>query len=235
MTKIVAPKETLFSKRLRKLREDKNLSQTALANNISGISRASISTYELGEKQPGIETLNKLADYFECSTDYLLGRTDAQSTNLEIKDLVEKTGLSEKAIDILYNRRHEIIGEAQRKILSYLIEYEAPPKEIFEWPNGIVGDIGDLIIRYDTNHVHIPILDALTKCIVFALNDKERKSLNPSNPDEFMMGYNLLHELSTHMPDYKLLMDTSAFKNLEYLVKQAREIIKNDIRATQDK
>ena len=33
-------------------------------------------SYELGEKEPGLGSINKLADYFEVSTDYLLGRTD---------------------------------------------------------------------------------------------------------------------------------------------------------------
>lgn len=35
-----------------------------------------ISRYETGEREPGIEELIKIADFFNISVDYLLGRTD---------------------------------------------------------------------------------------------------------------------------------------------------------------
>lgn len=63
----------LFPKRLQALREKRNLSRRTLAE-LCGLSKNMISLYERGEKAPSIEALVSLADYFEVSTDYLLGR-----------------------------------------------------------------------------------------------------------------------------------------------------------------
>lgn len=61
--------------RLITLREDRKLSQTEVARAI-GMSRSGFSMYELGEREPDMDTVRKLADYFNVTTDYLLGRTD---------------------------------------------------------------------------------------------------------------------------------------------------------------
>lgn len=60
---------------LRKLRESKNLTQTRLSIDIE-VSQEIISHYEIGGSKPNIDNLIKIADYFNCSTDYLLNRTD---------------------------------------------------------------------------------------------------------------------------------------------------------------
>lgn len=64
-----------FSERLYKLRKKNNLSQDYLANKI-GVSRSTISNYELNKRLPSVEILNIIADYFQVSTDYLLGRSN---------------------------------------------------------------------------------------------------------------------------------------------------------------
>lgn len=58
-----------------KLRKRRNLTQEGLAERV-GISRASLSHYEKDRREPDYETLRKLADFFEVTTDYLLGRSD---------------------------------------------------------------------------------------------------------------------------------------------------------------
>lgn len=45
--------------------------------------------YERDERRPDFELLNKFADYFEVSTDYLLGRTDMSEISKEEKDEAE--------------------------------------------------------------------------------------------------------------------------------------------------
>jgi SOS-response transcriptional repressors (RecA-mediated autopeptidases) len=64
--------------RLKKLRDDKNLTQTELGKAFS-ISDATINRYEKNQRQPDTDTLNKLADYFNVTVDYLLGRSDFKS------------------------------------------------------------------------------------------------------------------------------------------------------------
>jgi len=64
-----------FSARLRELRASKGVTQKQAAKGME-LSERLYQSYELGEKEPGLGSINKLADYFEVSTDYLLGRTD---------------------------------------------------------------------------------------------------------------------------------------------------------------
>ena len=62
-------------KRIRELREDRDLPQRAVAQML-GMSQTGYSKYETGENDIPTQVLIKLADFYETSTDYLLGRTD---------------------------------------------------------------------------------------------------------------------------------------------------------------
>ncbi len=62
-----------FPKRLRKLREKRRMNRKALGE-LCGLSKNIIGQYERGEREPTIRSLEKIADFFEVSTDYLLGR-----------------------------------------------------------------------------------------------------------------------------------------------------------------
>ena len=64
-----------FGEMLRKLRKSRELSQQDLARNI-GISKSSINMYERNDREPGFETLEKIADYFNADMDYLLGKSE---------------------------------------------------------------------------------------------------------------------------------------------------------------
>ncbi len=62
-------------KRIRDLREDKDLTQTQVAQFL-GMSQTGYSKYETGENDIPTAILLKLADFYQTTTDYLLGRTD---------------------------------------------------------------------------------------------------------------------------------------------------------------
>ena len=64
-----------FSNTSKTLRKEKGLSQVQLAEALN-ISKACISMIEIGKNDPTANTLLKYADFFQCSTDYLLGRED---------------------------------------------------------------------------------------------------------------------------------------------------------------
>ncbi|MCL2556497.1 MAG: helix-turn-helix transcriptional regulator [Firmicutes bacterium] len=61
--------------RIKELREEKELTQMQLAKEL-GFSRNTISQYERGEREPDFQTLKKLCDFFEVTSDYLLGFED---------------------------------------------------------------------------------------------------------------------------------------------------------------
>ena len=68
--------------RLREIRKNKKITMKDLAVFL-GISESAVSLYETGKSQPDHETLKKIADYFDVSIDYLLGRTDCKKTFTE--------------------------------------------------------------------------------------------------------------------------------------------------------
>jgi len=71
-----------FPERLKELRYQKKLTQEQLGAKVN-VTKVSISGYENGNRTPDTETLQKLADFFEVSVDYLLGRTDSPNSGKE--------------------------------------------------------------------------------------------------------------------------------------------------------
>jgi transcriptional regulator with XRE-family HTH domain len=72
----------MFGQRLKELRKDKELVQTDIAK-ILEVSVSTIGMYEQGRRTPDTETLNTLANFFDVSVDYLLGRTDKRKYEAE--------------------------------------------------------------------------------------------------------------------------------------------------------
>ena len=64
-----------FSARLKELRIQRNLKQRELGE-IMGCSQVTIARWESGERNPGISDILKLAEFFDVTTDYLLGAKD---------------------------------------------------------------------------------------------------------------------------------------------------------------
>ena len=69
-----------FGKRLRKLREDKKISQTDLGRRV-GVSGSTISAYEKSRKLPALDTLKNICSVLDISSDYLLGLSDSMRLN----------------------------------------------------------------------------------------------------------------------------------------------------------
>lgn len=63
--------------RIRELRKAKKVTMKELGNMI-GVAESTMSLYETGKRKPDPETLSRLADYFNVSVDYLLGRDEEQ-------------------------------------------------------------------------------------------------------------------------------------------------------------
>ena len=65
----------LFSERLKELRADRNLTQKQVAEGVD-MSQMAYQKYEYGTREPAYQKLIALADYFDVSLDYLVGRSD---------------------------------------------------------------------------------------------------------------------------------------------------------------
>ena len=87
-----------LAERLKELREQKHFSQTDVAKRLN-VTPALISAYEKQERKPSIERLIALADIYQTTTDYLLGRTNTTDKSIHL----DVTHLSEQQISILRN------------------------------------------------------------------------------------------------------------------------------------
>lgn len=84
-----------FGDRLRKVRKKRGITITQLAK-ILNVAPITISRWERNQRQPDIETLQKLSEIFNVSVDYLLGKEDVKiATSLAVGDISD---LPEEAI-----------------------------------------------------------------------------------------------------------------------------------------
>ncbi|KAA0956673.1 helix-turn-helix domain-containing protein [Planococcus sp. ANT_H30] len=102
----------MFSKTLQQLRKSKKLTQDELANRLN-INRGTYANYERGHRQPDFDTLIKIADYFDVSTDYLLGRdTKNQQTEQVSLFPFDKIGVDQDEYNNLSSYQQEVLDWA---------------------------------------------------------------------------------------------------------------------------
>ena len=95
-------KTSIIGERLRFLRKQAGLSQKALTEKIGDLKQAVYARYELGAICPSYPVLIKLADYYDVSTDYLLGRTDNPHGKYFGKDALSQSGQAEDFIAMCF-------------------------------------------------------------------------------------------------------------------------------------
>ncbi|MFD0871330.1 HTH-type transcriptional regulator immR [Chlamydia abortus] len=112
---------SVLGNRIKSLRDKAGLSQKRLAESL-GISNVQLSRYETGDRKPDPDTIKQIADFFDVSVDYLLGR-DTPTQDIPDIDDPELTILFRD----LKNASPEI-REETRKFLEFLMEKEKDRK-----------------------------------------------------------------------------------------------------------
>lgn len=74
-----------FGQKLRELRREHGLSQDDLAQRLN-LTHGAISLYELGKRNPDLDALNLLCDFFDVTSDFILGRVSALSVSTQDDD-----------------------------------------------------------------------------------------------------------------------------------------------------
>ena len=103
-----------LSERLANLRKNKGLTLREQSEELDDIKPVTLSRYEHKRREPNIETLLKLASYFNCSTDYLIGRVEY----MNLEELVELNNIDpERAGNMidLYNATECLKSDNIRK------------------------------------------------------------------------------------------------------------------------
>ena len=75
----------MIGEKIRELRQNIGLLQSELAQKI-GVSTSTIGMYEQNRRDPDTDTLKRLADFFNVSTDYLLGRTLVEQIDKKLQN-----------------------------------------------------------------------------------------------------------------------------------------------------
>lgn len=107
-----------FSERLKKLREDHNYTQQQLADALH-VSKNSISHYELKVSMPSIDVMIEIADLFDVTLDYLLGRTNVNLSNKLLVKPIDKNTTVEQAIESILKLDREHRADLI-KLLRYI-------------------------------------------------------------------------------------------------------------------
>lgn len=102
--------------RIKQLRMEKNIKQDVLAK-LLGLEVAGISKLETGRVPLKDEYIIKLADYFEVSTDYLLGKSDIRKTNVRNQREIELDD-----IDIAFASGVKGLNDENKETLKNIME-----------------------------------------------------------------------------------------------------------------
>ena len=102
--------------RIKRLREEKQMKQDELAKILS-ISPSAIGMYERDEREPNDELTLKLAEYFNVTTDYLLGKSDIRNPEELDTDKIN-IGLSKKDYNPPTKEQQEKIEEFAKFVLK---------------------------------------------------------------------------------------------------------------------
>ena len=102
---------------LKMLRNERGVTQQALADAI-GTNQQAINGYENRGIEPDFEMLIKLADYFNTSIDYLLGRTESRCFNIKDKSFV----INSDEIEMI-KRYRRLSTDVQRNIAGLISGY----------------------------------------------------------------------------------------------------------------
>lgn len=128
-----------FSRVITLLRKERGITQKQAAADL-GVSQALLSHYEKGIRECGLDFVVRVADYYEVSCDYLLGRsTDRNGLTLNVEDLLD----SESRTDSKY--RGSVVAVMKKKFITNSINvlYD---KLIASRHEGLIGEVSTYLM-----------------------------------------------------------------------------------------
>lgn len=106
------------------LMSQRKIKQKQLSDSI-GVSEGNISDWKSGRSSPSIEVLPKIANFFDCSVDYLIGRTDNQQAHVQDNDLTNNHEYMEiaKLFQALSPEDFDLV----KRLIEQLVSKQIPP------------------------------------------------------------------------------------------------------------
>ncbi|EFQ57056.1 DNA-binding helix-turn-helix protein [Streptococcus downei F0415] len=107
----------MFTERLKSLRLEAGLTQKEIATKLN-MTQPQYARTENGGRKPSSETLNKFAEFFDVSTDYLLGNSNRKRKIPEGEELEEEI---DRAIDNSVGFEGEPVSDHDRKVIKEVL------------------------------------------------------------------------------------------------------------------
>lgn len=144
MARIKEP-NVVLGNRLRQVREEKNLQQKQAAYDLN-ISPQVMAHYEKGIREPDINTLNRIARYYDCTVDYLTG--NSESKNLGFFSLVDEFSALNKEFnnfsgDDIYKKFTDPAISVLRSAINILLKHLSKDPQILEHYSNLFKLIDD--------------------------------------------------------------------------------------------
>lgn len=119
----------MFAQRLKSLRKNKKLTQSDMANML-GITRQGYAKYENDESEPDLATIDKLAEFFNVTTDYLLGRSDImnprlfENAGITNEEYLNLSAYQKEVVDFFLTRENLHFYDRPKRLLDALEQFE---------------------------------------------------------------------------------------------------------------
>lgn len=166
------PKGTIMTTgdRVKKLRTEKGIYQQQLADILS-VSKSTVAMWETDKREPDSEMLINLANFFNCSIDYLLGRTDERVEDNSPKCLKAAVHRPHPKKPRAKKKKHDPTCRSRKAILERLKSYRPVKPEVRkeeetamkEDLSSYVRELGRSLMSYSRNNVYR---------IIYISNDK---------------------------------------------------------------
>lgn len=101
----------MYKRRFAELREEFGYTQAQLAEKLQ-MATQTMSTWEQGIRMPPVDKLERLADFYGVSVDYILGRTNVRNFSADLEDVEETLRIAEDAKIAIPKTTEEIDEDA---------------------------------------------------------------------------------------------------------------------------
>ncbi|GGB61324.1 HTH-type transcriptional regulator Xre [Lentibacillus populi] len=106
----------ILGNRIKYLREKKDYSQKQVADAL-GISNVQLSRYESGDRKPDPDTIRMLADFYEVTTDYLLGH---ETNDNKLDYYKNKIAKEFPDIDLMFKEMESLTAQEMKEVYEYI-------------------------------------------------------------------------------------------------------------------
>ncbi|MGN0678587.1 MAG: helix-turn-helix domain-containing protein [Oscillospiraceae bacterium] len=222
---------SIFSQKLRGLFANSGKTHGNLADYIKqytgdSVTRQAIGQWCNGNTSPSLKIVPIIANFFDVSTDYLLGCTEIKTANADLKATCEYTRLSEKAVQILHDLP-AIDGDVRLTIIYLLEQYAEKLSDYIDCGGSDFNKI-DCILNALSKYLRITPNDSLDALLL--TESGKLINLMATNPEEIAIKIGYKDIINSQYIDTKEIINRILVDKLEFALNQAKEEYANIVK-----